>query len=66
MCSDDGRQQTVTDIVSLKKDNRRIEQLGLTLAESKEILKLIQKKLLQQQIPPAGWQPAVSWSLWAS
>ena len=50
MCSDDGRQQTVTDIVSLKKDNRRIEQLGLTLAESKEILKLIQKKLLQQQI----------------
>jgi hypothetical protein len=50
LCSDDGREQTVTDIVSWNKDCHRIEQLGLTLAESKQLLKLIQKKVLQQQI----------------
>jgi len=50
LCSDDGREETVTDIVSLKKDCHRIEHLGLTLADSKQLLKLIQKKLLQQQI----------------
>jgi hypothetical protein len=50
LCSDDGREETVTDIVSLKKDCHRIEHLGLTLSESKQLLKLIQKKLLQQQI----------------
>lgn len=50
LCNGDGREETVTDIVSLKKDCRRIEHLGLTLAESKQFLKLIQKKLLQQQI----------------
>jgi hypothetical protein len=50
LCSDDGREETVTDIVSLKKDSHRIEHLGLTLAEPKQLLKLIQKKLLQQQI----------------
>ena len=35
LCNDDGREETVTDIVSLKKDCHRIEHLGLTLAESK-------------------------------
>jgi hypothetical protein len=38
LCSDDGREEIVTDIVSLKKDCHRIEQLGLTLAESKHLL----------------------------
>jgi hypothetical protein len=47
LCSDDGREQTVTDIVSLKKDFHSIEHLGLTLAEPKQLLKLIQKKLLE-------------------
>ena len=50
LCSDDGHEETVTDIVSWKKDSHRIEHLGLTLAESKQLLKRIQKKLLQQQI----------------
>jgi hypothetical protein len=50
LCSDDDREETVTDIVSLKQDCHRIEHLGLTLSESKQLLKLIQKKLLQQQI----------------
>ena len=51
--SDDGHEETVTDIVLLKKDYRRIEHLGLTLAESKQLLKRIQQKLLQQQIDRA-------------
>ena len=34
LCSDDGREETVTDIVSLNKDCHRLEHLGLTLAES--------------------------------
>jgi hypothetical protein len=36
LCSEDGREETVTDIVSLNKDSHRIEHLGLTLAESKQ------------------------------
>ena len=32
LCSEDGREETVTDIVSLNKDSHRIEHLGLTLA----------------------------------
>jgi hypothetical protein len=50
LCHDDGHEETVTDIVSWNKDYRCIEHLGLTLADSKQLLKLIQKKLLQQQI----------------
>ena len=36
MCSDDGHEETVTDIVTLKKDCQRIEHLGLTLKEAKQ------------------------------
>jgi hypothetical protein len=43
LCHDDGREETVTDIVSWQRDYRRIEHLGLTLAESKQLLKRIQK-----------------------
>lgn len=32
MCNDDGQEETVTDVVTLKKDHRRIEHLGLTRA----------------------------------
>ena len=38
MCSDDGQEETVTDIVTLKKDAQRIEHLGLTLKEAKQLL----------------------------
>jgi hypothetical protein len=44
----DGHKETVIDIVSWNKDYHRIGHLGLTLADSKQLLKLIQKKLLQQ------------------
>jgi hypothetical protein len=30
---DDGHEDTVTDVVTLKKDHRRLEPLGLTLEE---------------------------------
>ena len=39
ICSDDGHEETVTDVVTLKKDHQRIEHLGLTLAEAKQLLK---------------------------
>ena len=47
--ADDGREDTVIDIAVLDKDCHQIEQLGLTLAESKEILKTTQQVLLEQQ-----------------
>ena len=50
MCSDDGQEETVTDVVTLQKDSQRIEHLGLTLKEAKQLLTTIQKRLLQQQV----------------
>src|SRR5262249_61737160 len=50
MCSDDGREETVTDVVTLQKDSQRIEHLGLTLKEAKQFLTTIQKRLLQHQV----------------
>src|SRR5215470_10456071 len=50
MCSDDGREETVTDLVTLKKDAQRIEQLGLTLKEAKQLLNTLQKRLLHHQV----------------
>lgn len=50
ICPDDGREETVTDVVTLKKEHRRIEHLGLTLAEAKQLLKTVQQRLLQQQV----------------
>ena len=50
MCSDEGRAETVTDLVTLQKDCQRIEQLGLTLKETKQLLTTTQKRLLQHQV----------------
>jgi len=50
MCSDDGQEEIITDIVTLKKDAQRIEHLGLTLKEAKQLLITIQKRLLQHQV----------------
>lgn len=50
MCTDDGREETVTDIVTLKKDSQRTEHLGLTLAEAKQLLTTIQQRVCQQQV----------------
>ena len=50
MCSDDGHEETITDLVTLQKDSQRIAHLGLTLMEAKQLLPTIQKRLLQRQV----------------
>ena len=50
MCSDEGQEETVTDVITLNKNNQRIEHLGLTLAEAKQLLSTLQRHLLQHQI----------------
>ena len=50
MCSDDGQEETITDIVTLQKDSQRIEHLGLTLREAKQLLNTIQQRLLRHQV----------------
>src|SRR5262245_13761545 len=50
MCSDEGQEETVTDVITLDKNHQRIEQLGLTLAEAKQLLSTLQRHLLQQQV----------------
>ena len=46
ICHDDNHEETVTDIITLDKTNQRIEHLGLSLAESKQLLSTIQRHLL--------------------
>jgi len=50
ICNDEGHEETVTDVIALNKNHQRIEHLGLTLAESKQLLSTIQRHLLQQQV----------------
>src|SRR5215510_6015520 len=50
MCSDEGQEETVTDVITLDKNHRHIEHLGLTLAEAKQLLSTLQRHLLQQQV----------------
>jgi hypothetical protein len=50
ICNDEGHEETVTDVITLNKNTQRIEHLGLTLAESKQLLSTLQHHLLQQQI----------------
>jgi hypothetical protein len=44
--NNDGQDDTVTDVVTLQKDHRRIEHLGLTLAEGKQVLNATQHRVL--------------------
>src|SRR6266851_3204948 len=50
ICHDDGREETITDIITLHTNNQHIEHLGLSLAESKQLLGTLQRHLLQQQL----------------
>src|SRR5215472_16533747 len=50
MCNDQGHEETVTDIITLNKNNQRTEHLGLNLAESKHLLSTLQRHLLHQQV----------------
>ena len=45
LCSDDSREETVTDLVTLKKDSQRIEHLSLTLKEAKQLLTATQQRI---------------------
>ena len=47
--ADDGS-ETSEDIVVLDKEHARLEQLGLTLAEGKELLREVQRRVLEQQV----------------
>jgi hypothetical protein len=47
---DDGHEETVADVITLDKNNQRIEHLGLSLDESKRLLSAVQWQLLKQQI----------------
>src|SRR5215475_10375610 len=50
LCSDEGQEETVTDVMTLNKNSQRIEQLGLTLAEATQLLSTLQRHLLQHQV----------------
>src|SRR5919198_3456473 len=50
MCNDQGDEETVTDVITLNKHHQRIEHLGLTLTEAKQLLSTLQRHLLQQQV----------------
>jgi hypothetical protein len=49
VCAEDGRAEEVHEIAVVEKSHERIEHLGLTLAEAKAILKLLQQQLAEQQ-----------------
>src|SRR5437660_12631141 len=50
MCNDEGHEETVTDVITLTKNNQRIEHRGLTLSEAKQLLSTTQHHLLRQQV----------------
>jgi len=43
LCSDEGQEETVTDVITLNKNSQRIEHLGLTLTEAKQPLSTLQQ-----------------------
>ncbi len=51
VCADDGGEEHVQEVATFEKDCQRIEHLGLTLAEAKQLLKTLQYPLLEQQTP---------------
>ena len=49
VCAEDGQEDTVHEISVLDKACQRIEHLGLTLAEAKQLLATLQHHLVEQQ-----------------
>lgn len=47
--SDDDQEETLEEVVTLEKEFEHLEQLGLTLTESKNILKQIQQTVIERQ-----------------
>ena len=50
LCSDEGQEETFTNVMTLNKNSQHIEHLGLTLAEAKQLLSTLQRHLLQHQV----------------
>jgi hypothetical protein len=50
LCSDEGQEETVTEVITLNKNHQRIEQLGLILAEAKQLLSTLRRHLLQHHV----------------
>ncbi len=67
---DDGHEETVTDVITLTKNHQRIEHLGLSLAESKQLLGTLSRHPcdvpgLRHAAPAQGpWQQIVSHLVW--
>src|SRR5262245_4379014 len=49
ICADDGRTDTIHEVAVLEKDCQRIEQLGLTLTEAKQLLSRLQQHVVAHQ-----------------
>jgi hypothetical protein len=49
VCEDDGRDETITEVVILEQRCQPLEQVGLTLAEAKTLLQRRQHHLVEQQ-----------------
>jgi hypothetical protein len=47
---DDAQEETVTEVLTWQKDHRRIEPLGLTLPEAKQLLTTLQHRVLHRQV----------------
>ena len=47
--SDDDQEQTLEEVITLEKEFEHLEQIGLTLTESKNILKQIQQTVIERQ-----------------
>jgi hypothetical protein len=50
VCAEDGQEDTVHEMSVLDKTCQRIEHLGLTLAEAKQLLTTLQHHLVEQQV----------------
>jgi hypothetical protein len=49
VCTEEGQAETQYEVAVLEKDYQRIEQLELTLAEAKHLLRLLQQHLVEHQ-----------------
>src|SRR5713101_1682628 len=47
--TDDGQEETVLEVAVLEKEYQRIEQLGLTLTEAKQLLTQLQHQVVEGQ-----------------
>ena len=47
--TDTGHVETVQEVAVLEKESERVEHLGLTLAEAKQLLKRLQHHLVERQ-----------------